>query len=178
MVLKKAHTHLFCLRKLKSFQRPDLLSLILGGNISKCDKGATDKVIAKAASHSAVVGRTQDGLDTLHDRRVTNKRKDILDDPTHPLRQEFDGRLIQGSGRMRVSTEGQNYKVLGFFCTPGCCPSQQFSIVLWWIMSCFECMCLVMFFFFLLRSRDVISPRGINKGSSYCILYLRIFDGH
>ena len=54
-----------------------------------------DKIIRKA---SGVVGRTQDNLDTLYDRRVTNKLNDI----THPLRQELDNRLTVHSGRMRV----------------------------------------------------------------------------
>ena len=114
-VLKKAHTRLFCLRKLKSFQvRQELLQVFYssslssvltfglsswGGNISKHDKGALDKIIRKASS---VVGKTQDSLDTLYDRRVTKNLQDIMDDPTHPLRQEFDGQLIQRSGRMRV----------------------------------------------------------------------------
>ena len=56
-----------------------------------------DKFIMKA---SVVVERTQDSLDTLAYMTddLTNKLKDILDDSTHPPRQqEFDGRLIQRS---------------------------------------------------------------------------------
>ena len=46
-----------------------------------------DKIIWKA---SVVVGRTQDTVDALCDRQVTNKLMDVLDDPTHlPLRQEL-----------------------------------------------------------------------------------------
>ena len=71
-VLKKGHTRLFCLRKLRSFQaRHELLQMFYssclssvltfclsswGGNISKQDKGAMDKIITKA---SAVVVRGQ-----------------------------------------------------------------------------------------------------------------------
>ena len=102
-VLKQVHTRLFCLRKLKSFHlRHELLQIFYssslssvltfglsswGGNICKHDGGALDKIIRKA---SAVVGRTQDAFDALYDRRMTNRLMDILDDPTHPLRQEFD----------------------------------------------------------------------------------------
>ena len=49
-----------------------------------------------------MVGRVQDSLDILYDRRMTQKLNDILDDATHPLRLDFDDRLIQRSGRMRV----------------------------------------------------------------------------
>ena len=132
-VLKKVHTRLFCLRKLKSFHlRPELLQIFdssslssvltfdlssWGGNTCKHDRRALDKIIKKA---SAVVGRTQDAFDALYDRRVTNKLMDILDDPTHPLRQ-CDKRLIQRSGRMRVP-EGQNHETPELFCQPGCLP--------------------------------------------------------
>ena len=115
VVLKKANTRLFCLRKLKSFNiRQELLQMFYssvvssvltsgllswGGNICRRDRETLDKVIRKA---SGVVGRVQDNLDILHDRRMTQKLNDILDDATHPLRLEFDDRLIQRSGRMRV----------------------------------------------------------------------------
>ena len=115
VVLTKANTRLFCLRKLKSFNvRQELLQMFYssvvssvltfgllswGGNICRRDRETLDKVIRKA---SGVVGRVQDNLDILHDRRMTQKLNDILDDATHPLRLEFDDRLIQRSGRMRV----------------------------------------------------------------------------
>ena len=54
--------------------------LAWGGNVCKRDKEVLDKIIRKA---SGVVGRTQDNLDTLYDRRVTNKLNDILHDITH-----------------------------------------------------------------------------------------------
>ena len=70
-----------------------------GGNTSKHDRRILNKITRKP---SAVLGRTQDALHALYDRLVTNKLMDILDDPTRPLRHEFDERLIQRSGRMRV----------------------------------------------------------------------------
>ena len=76
-----------------------LVSHPVVGNISKRDNGTLDKIIKKS---STVVGRTQDSLDILYDRRVTKKLKDILKDATHPLRLEFDGLMIERSGRMRV----------------------------------------------------------------------------
>ncbi len=113
--VRKAHSRLFCLRKLRSFDvRQELLQIFYfssissvlvfgltcwGGNISKQDKGRLDKIIKKAGS---VVGRTQDNLDVLYERRLTKKLTDILHDQTHPLRQEFDSRIIERSGRMRV----------------------------------------------------------------------------
>ena len=103
----------------------------------------------------------------------------MLDDPTHPLRQEFDGRLIQAKWKGEGQYRGpQLYKIFGFFCTPGCCPSQQFqySVVVDSVMFRVHESFYVLFCF--LRSRDVTSPRGINKGCLYCILYLCIFDGH
>ena len=74
--------------------------LAWGGNTCKRDKEMLDKVIRKARD---VVGRIQDNLDTLYDRRVTNKLNNILHDITHSLRQELENRLIVRSGRMRVA---------------------------------------------------------------------------
>ena len=47
---------------------------------------------------SGVAGRVQDSLD----RQMTQKLNDVLDDATQPLRLDFEDRLIQRSGRMRV----------------------------------------------------------------------------
>ena len=67
------------------------------------------------------MGRTQDAFDALHDRRVTNKLMDILDDSTHPLRQEFDKQTDpakwEGEG-----AEGQNHEIPELFCTPDYLP--------------------------------------------------------
>ncbi len=114
-LLKKAGTRLFCLRRLRSFDvnqqllqmfYSTVLSSVLtfglsswGGNISRRDREAIDKIIKKAGG---VVGRTQDGFDILYHRRTTNKLNSIMSDASHPMRKEFDGRIIQRSGRMRV----------------------------------------------------------------------------
>ena len=49
-----------------------------------------------------VTGRQQETLDSLYHRRLTHRLNKILSDDTHPLRPEFDSRLIDGSGRLRV----------------------------------------------------------------------------
>ena len=111
----KVSTRLFCLRTLKSFAvyqqvlqlfYSSVLSSVLafglscwGGNICKRDNGTLDKIIKKSGS---VAERTQDGLDILYDRWVTKKLKDILKDATHLLRPEFNGLMIERSGKMRV----------------------------------------------------------------------------
>ena len=63
------------------------------------DRGRVDKLIRKAGG---VIGKKQDTLDTLYDRRTKNKLTDILNDETHPLRQTFDSFKIVRSGRFRV----------------------------------------------------------------------------
>ncbi len=114
-ILKKAHTRLYCLRKLRSFNvSPQLLqtfyssiiSSVLtygltcwGGNMTKQDRNRLDKLIKKA---SGVVGKTQDSIGQTYHKRVMNKLSGILQDDTHPLRQTFDCRVIERSGRMRT----------------------------------------------------------------------------
>ena len=58
-----------------------------------------NKVIKKAGG---VVGKRQEDMDTLYTRRTRNKLKDIMTDETHPLRPDYDNRLIERSGRFRV----------------------------------------------------------------------------
>ena len=70
-----------------------------GGNLTKHDSGRVDKLIKKAGG---VIGRTQDTLDSLYDRRTKNKLTNILNDETHPLRPDFDELTIARSGRFRV----------------------------------------------------------------------------
>ena len=48
------------------------------------------------------VGRTQDGLETLLDGRLTHKVRGVMSDVTHPLRRKSDDRLFQRIGRLRV----------------------------------------------------------------------------
>ena len=115
-IIKKAHTRLYCLIKLRSF---DISSQILrmcfisaicgvltcgcvcwGGNVSKQDRDRLDKII-KAAS---IVGKRQDRFDTYYQGRLTNKLTDILHDDTCPLKADFDNRIIERSGQFRVPT--------------------------------------------------------------------------
>ena len=63
------------------------------------DKGRVDKTIKNAGG---VIGKTQDSLDTLYDRRSRNKLTTILKDETHPLRPTFDSMKIDRSGRFRT----------------------------------------------------------------------------
>jgi hypothetical protein len=114
-IVKKANTRLYCLRKLRSFNvSSQLLQMFYcssivsvltfgltcwGRNLCKRDQDRLNKIIRKAGG---VIGRAQDTLDTLYNRRITNKLADILDDKTHPLRYEFDSRRIERSGRLRV----------------------------------------------------------------------------
>ena len=39
---------------------------------------------------------------TYYQRRLTNKLTDVLHDATHPLKTDFDNKIIQRSGRLRV----------------------------------------------------------------------------
>jgi hypothetical protein len=58
-----------------------------------------DKQIKKAGG---VVGRKQDDIETMYGGLVTKKLTAIWNDDTHPLRPEFDFRLNDRSGRIRV----------------------------------------------------------------------------
>ena len=57
-----------------------------------------------------VIGKTQDSIEILYQQRITNKLMDILKDETHPLRPEFDKRLINRSGRFR----GTKYRTVRY----------------------------------------------------------------
>ena len=114
-IVKKVHSRLYCLRKLRSFNvQQELLQMFYssvvcsvmtfgltcwGGSVSMQDRNRLDKNIKKA---SGVVGGKQDDIVTMYERLVTNKLTSVLDDDTHPLRPEFDSRLIERSGRFRV----------------------------------------------------------------------------
>ncbi len=114
-ILKKANSRMYFLRKLKSFNVcNDILQMFYtstvssvlfygavcwGGNINKRDKDRIEKFIKKA---SGVVGRKQDSFSSVHERRLTDKLQSVLTDDMHPLRQEFDSRLMERSGRYRV----------------------------------------------------------------------------
>ena len=57
------------------------------------------KIIKKARS---VVGKRQDRFDTYYKGRLTNKLTDIFHDDTDPLKADFDNRIIERIGRLRV----------------------------------------------------------------------------
>ena len=104
-ILRKAHTRMYCLRKLKSFDvsirilqvfySSVIVSVLTfgavcwGGNITKQDKDRIEKIIKKAGN---VVGRRQETFDTLYNRRLTQKLTGILCDNRHPLSVEFESR--------------------------------------------------------------------------------------
>ena len=114
-IIKKAHSRLFCMRKLSSFNvSKDILQMFYlstimsvltfgcvcwGGNISQRDKSRMEKIIKKAAG---VIGEQQESFDSVYQRRLTYKLHTILCDDTHPLRPELDSRLIDRSGRLRA----------------------------------------------------------------------------
>ena len=112
-IIKKVHSRLFCLRKLRSFRvREDILQVFFlstissvlthgcvcwGGNASKQDGNRLEKIIRKAGG---VIDRQRETFDSVYHGRLLK----ILSDDTHPMRPEFDSRLIDRSGRLRVRT--------------------------------------------------------------------------
>ena len=114
-IVKKSHTRMYCLRKLRSFKlSQDILQMFFssvvssimvfgllcwGGNVAKRDRDRLDKIIKKAGG---VVGRKQDDIQTIYLRLVMKKVTNILDDIEHPLFIEFDSRVIERSGRFRA----------------------------------------------------------------------------
>ena len=113
--VKKAHSRLYCLRKLRSFDvRNDILQMFYtatigsvlsfgltcwGGNMTQQDRNRLDKNIKKAGG---VVGRSQENIDATYTRLVTDRLQTILSDETHPLRCEFDSRRTDRSDRFRL----------------------------------------------------------------------------
>ena len=111
-IVKKTHSRMNCLRKLRSFHvSQDLLQMFYssivssimsfgltcwGGNVAKAERDRLDKIIKKAGG---VVGRKQDDLQTMYNRLVKKKTTGILADRDHPLHIEFENRLIERSGR-------------------------------------------------------------------------------
>jgi hypothetical protein len=114
-IFKRVQSRMYCLRKLRSFNvQQELLQMFYssivcsmmtfglacwGGNVTKQDRNRLDKQIKKAGG---VVGRKQDDIETMYGRLVTKKLTAIWNDDTHPLRPEFDSRLNDRSGRIRV----------------------------------------------------------------------------
>ena len=113
--VKKMHSRLYCLRKLRSFNvRKDILQMFYtatiasvlnfglscwGGNMTQQDRNRLDKNIKKAGG---VIGRAQENMETAYHRLVTDKLLTVLADETHPLRPEFDNRQTDRSDRFRL----------------------------------------------------------------------------
>ena len=83
-------------------------SVCWGGNISKLDRGRLEKIDKKKVGH--VVGKPMDSFKTLHEKRLYRKLRQILNDPTHPMRHYFDSRRSNRSGRSFTSED--KYKQL------------------------------------------------------------------
>ena len=68
-------------------------SVCWGGNISKLDRGRLEKIVKKKRKKEGhVVGNPRDSFKTLHEKRLYRKLRQILNDPTHPMRHYFDSR--------------------------------------------------------------------------------------
>jgi len=65
-----------------------------GGNISTQDR--LEKIIKTAES---VIGKRQNKFDTYYQKRLTNKLTDSLLDDTHPLKTDFDNKIIPRNGQ-------------------------------------------------------------------------------
>ena len=68
--------------------------------MSKLERGRLEKIVEKAGH---VVGKPLDNFKTLHEKRLYRKLTQILNDPTHPMRQYFDSRRSNRSGRFFTS---------------------------------------------------------------------------
>ena len=82
-------------------------SVCWGGNISKLDRGRLEKTVKKAGH---VVGKPLDNFKTSHEKRLYRKLMQILNDPTYPMRHDFDSRRSNRSGK--IFTSKNKYKPL------------------------------------------------------------------
>ena len=82
-------------------------SVCWGGNISKLDRGRLEKTVKKAGH---VVGKPLDNFKTSHEKRLYRKLMQILNDPTYPMRHDFDSRCSNRSGT--IFTSKNKYKPL------------------------------------------------------------------
>ena len=83
-------------------------SVCWGGNISKLDRGRLEKVVKKSGAFLTIFsnlhlilkycGKATGQFKTLHEKRLYRKLKQILNDPTHPIRHYFDSRRSNRSG--------------------------------------------------------------------------------
>lgn len=115
MTLKKVNPRLYCLRKLNSFgvcqellqlfYSSSIMSILSfgivswGNGIAQSDRERLDRITRKAGR---VVGRSQDDIQTITNKRVQKKLSCILKDDTHPLRPDFENTRIARSGRFRL----------------------------------------------------------------------------
>ena len=125
-VLKKVNSRMYCMRKLRSFgvnavrlvtfYNAVICSSIMfgsvcwGGNISKLDRGRLEKIVKKRKEKKAghVVRKPLDSFKALHEKRLYRKLKQILNDPTHPVRHYFDSRCSNRSGRFLLPRTNTN----------------------------------------------------------------------
>ena len=112
-IIKKAHSRLYCLRKLRSFnvgtELPHMFytstmscvltfgSVCRGENAAKQDK-KKKKPVEKAEGN---VCRKQESFHPAYHRRLTDRPDTNLADKTFPLWPEFASRRIDRSGRFR-----------------------------------------------------------------------------
>ena len=82
-----------------------------GGNAPRQERYRLENTIRKARG---VIGRQQETFDSVHHRRLTDRLKMIQADRTHPLRPEFDSRLIDRSGRLRVRIRKQHASISSY----------------------------------------------------------------
>ena len=111
--IKKIKPRMYCLRKLKSFDvnknllqifYTSVLSSVLtfgipcwGSCISKQDKDKLNKLIRKAGG---IIGCGQNDIDMLCKTKAIKKMRQILNDSTHPLNEDY--KVIPRSGRLRM----------------------------------------------------------------------------
>ena len=110
-IASKIKTRMYCLRKLRFFNiNPKLLEIFYSSMICsvlslpssirevalKTRQGQTGQNSKKSRG---IAGKKQDDLDTLFQRRMTNKMLEIVKDHTH---KEYDCRQIKRRGRYRM----------------------------------------------------------------------------
>ena len=63
------------------------------------DRDKFDRIFRRAGR---IVGSEQQTMTELTEKRMTQKLQAILNDETHPFREEFDSMIIQRTGRLRL----------------------------------------------------------------------------
>ena len=129
-IVKKTKPRLYCLRKLRMFTQHFLLQLFYTsiivsstltfglacweGNLLKRDRDKLNRIIKTA---SVVIGKEQEGIDTIHAHRTRSKMKKILKDKTHPFNPIYIQQRIEHSGRFRLPRTRTNRNMRSFFPT-------------------------------------------------------------